>query len=98
MTMPAPLRPDDLKKAWDTFQQAMRSDPEYAWAWHCNLAVPIMDAAGVSHEKANIAAALIMSQMFEYDITSHPHYEYGKSHAQAYGEMRIAIARAEPQP
>lgn len=82
------------------------SDPEIAWAWHCNIAVPIMDVASVSHEKANQAAAHLMQHLFGYDITTHPRFEYEKSGAQAYAEMRIAadreedaeIAAASPQP
>jgi hypothetical protein len=31
---------------FETLKNAINSDPEYAWAWQCNLAVPIMDAAG----------------------------------------------------
>ena len=74
---------------------AIHADPDYAWGWHCNLAVPVMDAAGVSHDGANKAAALIMCQLFDYDITAHPHYEGKKSSAQEYFEMRVAAERAE---
>lgn len=55
-------------------KQLIHDDPEYAWAWHCNMAVPIMDTAGVPHKDANRAAAHIMAQMFDFDITAHPHY------------------------
>lgn len=74
---------------------AINADPEYAWGWHCNLAVPIMDAACVSHDLANQAAALIMRQLFDCDITTHPHYEGKKSPAQEYFEMRVDAERAE---
>lgn len=46
--------------AFDTLKTAMKEDPGYAWSWHCNLAMPIMDAIGVSHADANKAAALLM--------------------------------------
>ena len=55
-------------------KRLIHDDPDYAWSWQCNLAVPIMDAAMVSHADANRAAALIMAQMFDCDITLHPHY------------------------
>lgn len=87
--------PTDAYGAWAIFKRLMRDDPEYAWAWHCNIAVPIMDAIGVSHERANVAAAYLMSALFEYDITGHPHFNYEKSGAQAYHEMRLAADRAE---
>lgn len=66
------------------------SDPEIAWAWHCNLAMPIMDAADTSHKLANEAAAHLMQHLFGYDVTTDTRYEYGKSGAQGYAEMRIA--------
>lgn len=73
--------------AFSALQKLIHSDPEYAWAWHCNLAVPIIDA-GASQRQANEAAALIMAQMFDYDITAHPNYQWEKSGAQAYFEAR----------
>lgn len=91
----SPEHPVDAFGAWAVFKRLMREDPEYAWAWHCNLAVPIMDAAEVSHERANIAAAYLMLHLFEYDITQHPHSQYGKSPAQEYFELRVAAERAE---
>ena len=48
-------------------QQAIHADPDYAWGLHCNLAMPILDAIGVSHEQANLAAAHLMSFLFNYD-------------------------------
>ncbi len=69
---------------------AMRDDPEYAWSWHCNIAMPIMDSIDCGHESANVAAAHLMSFLFDYDITTHPHYEYGKGAAQHNHEARMA--------
>lgn len=71
------------------------SDAEQAWAVFCNIAMPIKDATGVSRKIANEAAAHLMQHLFEYDVTSHPLYEYGKSGAQNYAETRIAIDEAE---
>jgi hypothetical protein len=83
-----------IPNAWDTLVEAMR-DPDYAWSWHCNLAVPIMDAIGVTHEQANVAAAYLMQHIWGCDITAHPNYQYEKSAAQAYAEIRIAADREE---
>lgn len=77
---------------------SIHADPDYAWGWQCNLAVPMMDAIGASHEGSNRAAALIMAQMFDYDITSHPNYQGGKSPAQEYFELRVAAERAKYDP
>ncbi len=71
------------------------ADDDYAWAVFCNMAVPIMDAAHVDHQIANEAAAHLMQHLFEYDVTAHPLYEYGKSDAQKYAEFRIAMDRQE---
>jgi hypothetical protein len=71
------------------------ADPDHAWGWHCNLAMPIADATGVSHELANKAAAHLMQHLFDYDITTDERYQYDKSSAQAYAEMRIEADRED---
>jgi hypothetical protein len=53
---------------------ALQADPDYAWSWHCNLAMPVMDATGVTHRTANEAGARLMRHLFDIDITKHPHY------------------------
>ena len=85
----------NVAEAFDALKTAIQSDPEYAWSWHCNLAVPIMDAVNASHTDSNRAAALIMQQMFDCDITTHPHYVGGKSPAQSYFKMRVQAEREE---
>lgn len=80
-----------VAKAMDELMTAMRDDPEYAWSWHCNFAMPIMDSIGVSHEQANIAAAHLMSFLFDRDITKDPRYQYEKGGAQRYHEFRIDL-------
>ena len=72
-----------------------RDEPDYAWALFCNIAVPIMDAAGMSHKVANETAAHLMQHLFDHDITTHESYVYGKSDAQAYAEFRLAVDRDE---
>jgi hypothetical protein len=81
--------------AFTALKDLINTDTEYAWAWHCNLAVPIMDAACVNHATANEAAALIMAQMFDHDITQHPQYQGEKSGAQIYFEARVEADRAD---
>jgi hypothetical protein len=53
----------------------VNADADYAWAVHCNLAVPIMDSVRCTHEQANRAAARIMYQWFGLDITKHEHWK-----------------------
>lgn len=87
---------EEIKNAFGALKVAIQADPDYAWSWHCNLAVPVMDVIeGATHEQANQAAALIMQQMFDYDITQHPHYPGKKSSQQEYFELRVAAERDE---
>jgi hypothetical protein len=60
--------------AFDTLKQAVQEDPEYAWAFHCNLAVPFMDEGG-SHKAANRAAARIMYNLFRVDTSQNQHFK-----------------------
>lgn len=75
-------------EAFYGLKRAINEDPEYAFAWFCNLAVPIRDVTRCQHDYGSQAAALIMAQMFDCDITTHPHYTGGKSGVQAYFEAR----------
>lgn len=85
-----------VKHPFDELKAAIHADPDYAWGWQCNLAVPMRDVIpGVTHAQANRAAALIMRQLFDYDITTHKHYDGGKSAAQKHFELRIAAEQAE---
>jgi len=65
-----------IAEAFDVLQDHVKADPEYAWSWHCNFAVPIMDSTGVTHEAANKAAASLMRLFFGVDTTANPHYQY----------------------
>lgn len=85
----------NLADAWATFEEAMK-DPEYAWGWHCNLAMPIMDAIGVSHKDANTAAAHLMQFLWDCDITTHPNFVGKKSDAQIYHVLRMAAEDVPP--
>lgn len=85
-----------VAEAWAGLEAAMQ-DPDYAWGWHCNLAMPIMDATGITHEQANMAAAHLMQHLWKCDITTHPNYQYEKSGAQSYAEFRIEADKAEDE-
>ena len=43
--------------------EALRADPSYAWAWHCNLAMMAFDA-GAPVRAANERAADFMNATF----------------------------------
>lgn len=56
------------------------NDPEYAWAWHCNLAMAIDDELHVGHVNRNLATARIMSNFFGVDITKNKCWDVEISH------------------
>ena len=62
----------DVSKAMKYLRWAMKNDPEYAWSWHCNLAMMACDA-GATHAEANKQAASFMKATFGVDITK-THY------------------------
>jgi len=51
-------------------ERVFRTDPEYAWAWQCNLAMAAYDE-GLDKAAANRAAARAMKLLFEIDMTNH---------------------------
>lgn len=62
--------------AYEQLKKAMHEDAAYAWSWHCNLAVPIMDSLKCSHEDANKAAAHLMQHLFALDITQSEYWKF----------------------
>ena len=59
-------------EALNILKSAMRDDPHYAWTWHCNVAVSMMDE-GAPHDSANAAAARFMKLAFGVDTSKPPH-------------------------
>lgn len=51
-----------MHQAVQTVIQAMQDDPEYAWGWHCNIAMAFVDAGGDRYT-ANQGAARFL-EMF----------------------------------
>lgn len=58
-----------IESAYLTLQDAMRKDFSYAWARHCNIAMVIADNTQITPREANIAAAQVMRQCFDIDVT-----------------------------
>jgi hypothetical protein len=61
--------------AFQALKTALQADPEYAWSWHCNLAMPIMDSIRCTSEQANKAGADLMQYLFDIDIRKHEHWK-----------------------
>lgn len=62
------------KHPFQDLAKAINQDPEYAWGWHCNIAMPIQDEMNCSHYSANVAAARIMRSIFSVDMFQHPNF------------------------
>lgn len=56
-------------QAFNTLKQAIHADPEYAWSWHCNIAMASVDQ-GMHPHAANRAAAHFMLVCFDVDTTA----------------------------
>lgn len=54
------------KEAMDHLRAALQSDPDYAWGWHCNIAMAAFDE-GLDRGAANRAAARFMKNCFGVD-------------------------------
>ena len=63
------------KDAMDHLRNKFKKDPEYAWSWHCNIAMASYDE-GLSKPKANKAAARFMKNCFDVDTSKSEYYKY----------------------
>jgi len=51
------------KQAFTELRRTIHNDKEYAWGWHCNIAMASVDE-GMDHAAANRAAARLMYNLF----------------------------------
>ena len=66
---PAPEPTTDV--AVKRLSKALRDDLDYAWSWHCNVAMTAYDA-GCPHDVANEGAARFMQVLAGVDTRKHP--------------------------
>ena len=64
---------DEIKRAFDVLKEAMQADSEYAWSWHCNIAMASINE-GMEHMAANQAAARFMKLCFDVDTSKSPRF------------------------
>lgn len=62
-----------LAPMFSVLRAAIEADPEYAWAWHCNIAMPMIDS-GCPDKIANEGAARVMRNIFQVDTSQLPHF------------------------
>jgi hypothetical protein len=60
----APVQP--VPAAMKTVVEAMQADPDYAWGWHCNIAMAFVDAGG-DHYTGNQGAARFMKMLADVE-------------------------------
>ena len=63
-----------IAEAIDVLKVAVNNDSEYAWSWHCNLAMSAYDE-GLSKPAANRSAARFMKLLFDVDMTKHEYFK-----------------------
>ena len=61
----------DVSSAVKQVTDAMRNDLDYAWSWHCNIAMAAVDE-GVDHMTANKLAARFLMILTGVDTTKNP--------------------------
>lgn len=67
--------PDSASYPLEALKRAIVSDHDYAWAWQCNLAMPMFDG-GMSGEDANEGAARIMEHLFGVNVREFPEWQF----------------------
>jgi hypothetical protein len=77
VTKPEPVEPvtatTPVQDAIMTLGEAMRKDSDFAWTWHCNVAMAAADA-GAPVRQANERAADFMRNAFGVDIRASEHW------------------------
>jgi hypothetical protein len=71
--------------------EAMLSDPEYAWSWHCNIAMAAFDE-GLDHFRANKAAARFLALLVPgLDTSKHRGFPASPEPAAASQEPKCPV-------
>ena len=79
---------------FDAMKKLLHVQPDYAQALHSNIAMPLMDKLGISHEAANLGGATVLRHLFDVDVTTHEHYPYKGHDSRAVpicGDMAEAL-------
>ena len=65
---------EEIKQAMAVLSKAIKNDPEYAWAWHCNIAMAYYDEGVGGKQASNRAAARFMGLCFGVDTSKNEHF------------------------
>lgn len=82
------------RRAFELLQIEMQRDSDYAWTWHCNIAMAFQDS-GASPATSNVAAALFMQRCFGVDTSALPQAEQSADEMYPPHIQRAMDERAE---
>jgi hypothetical protein len=77
--------------------KSLREDLDYAWAWHCNIAMAAFDA-GCPHDVANEGAARFMQLLAGVDTREHPAFQGTQDHPMRNDKTAPAQPAPERKP
>lgn len=86
---------DDVRSSMQTLVAALKTDPDYAWTWHCNVAMAALDE-GLGHYEANKAAARFMSWLAQIDTTTHPGFPKAPTQPAAAPDEDAILSAGHP--
>jgi hypothetical protein len=55
---------DTLSNPYVSLSRRLQDDDDYAWTFHCNIAVVIKDVIAIDHTTSNEIAVKLMSHLF----------------------------------
>ena len=79
MLAPATAPEPSTEVAVGKLCKSLREDLDYAWTWHCNIAMAAFDA-GCPHDVANEGAARFMQLLAGVDTREHPAFQGTQDH------------------
>lgn len=68
------------REAYEAMKAAMATDPSYAWSWHCNIAMPLIDN-GIDEKLAQKCAAQLMQHFWGVDTAEHQNFPTARGNA-----------------
>lgn len=83
--------------SFNVVKNAMKASHGYAWAWHCNVTMSMVDE-GVSHEIANRGASRFMKLAFDVDTSKFEEFKYFETQWKKEPDMTTEQTMPAPTP
>ena len=97
MLAPATAPEPSTEVAVGKLCKSLREDLDYAWTWHCNIAMAAFDA-GCPHDVANEGAARFMQLLAGVDTREHPAFQGTQDHPMRNDKTAPAQPAPERKP